>query len=156
MDPSRREFLGVSVQVGTSVMVFGCSGGLLFGCGKKMDAAPSSGTPQLVTLSLANEPTLATVGGYAIKTLQGVNGGSPVLVVRTGAQEFKTLSSSCTHEGGKLTTVSSGTAVCNLHGGQFSIAATNFGAAVGGPPTTAASTFGTTFNAATGVISIQG
>jgi len=117
--------------------------------------APSTG--QKVTLTLANESTLQSVGGFVRRTFGGNNGGHPVLVVRTGSSgsgAFRTMSTVCTHAGCLIDNPSGGQCLCECHGSVFGATAGNFSSNLGGPAPGPLQTFATTFDGTTITISM--
>jgi len=114
-------------------------------------------TGQKVTLTLANEPTLQSVGGFVRRTFGGNNGGYPVLVVRTGSSgsgAFRTMSTVCTHAGCLIDNPAGGQCLCECHGSVFGATAGNFSTNLGGPAPGPLQTFSTTFDGATITISM--
>jgi len=114
-------------------------------------------TGQKVTLTLANEPTLQSVGGFVRRTFGNNNGGNPVLVVRTGSSgtgAFRTMSVVCTHAGCLIDNPSGGQCICECHGSVFGAAASNFASNLGGPAPSPLQTFSTTFDGTTVTITM--
>ena len=149
----RRNFLktisALPVLSGAAVMAM-CSGG----CSD--DSSSVALTGEKVTLVLANETALLTVGG-SIRRAFGANMNSnrPVIVVRTAQDKFRAMSSYCPHEGGSVGSPTSGKAVCSKHGAQFSVSEGNFGSNVGGENTANLQTFNVTFDQTAGTITIE-
>ena len=148
----RRNFLktisALPVLSGAAVMAM-CSGGC-------SDSSTVAFTGEKVTLVLANETALLTVGG-SIRRAFGANMNSnrPVIVVRTAQDKFRAMSSYCPHEGGSVGSPTSGKAVCSKHGEQFSVSEGNFGSNVGGENTANLQTFNVTFDQTAGTITIE-
>lgn len=153
-DQSRRNFLKAAGQLtvlGGVITLSGCLGG----CSAENSVATSANTGVQVTLTLANEPSLATVGGYIRRAFSNNNNGNPVIVVRTADKKFQTMSTLCRHEGGSVQApVSGNKAICNLHQAQYSIADGNFAQNIGGQAAPTLQTFVTTYNEAAGTVTI--
>lgn len=151
-DQSRRNFLKAAGQLtvlGGVISLGSCLGG----CSSD-SVSPIGNTGVKVTLTLANEPTLAAINGYVRRVFSGNNNNLPVIVVRTADKKFQTMSTYCQHEGGSVEAPSANKAVCNLHGAQYSIADGNFGKNIGGQSAPTLQLFTTEFNEATGIITI--
>jgi len=142
---SRREIL-------VALTCAACSS-LLPACGTKTESPPATG--QTVTIKLSDETALTTIGGSIRKSYGTNNAGQPVIVVRTGQSEFKTMSTVCSHSSGSLQAPSNNRSVCDLHGSPFSTQSANFAQPLSGPATTAVKTFTTTFDATANSITIQ-
>lgn len=85
-------------------------------------------TGKKVQLTLADNSALVAVGGSVRNTFTEDNGGKLVIVVRTAANKFQTMSTTCTHEGEIIGNPNGNKAICPRHGAQFSAAEGNFGA----------------------------
>src|SRR5581483_4562480 len=103
-----------------------------------------------LTVTLANFPALATVGGYA-RVDSGAAGVTPVGLARTGTSTFVAYSLVCTHQGTTIAQSSVGW-TCPNHGAEFS----STGALILGPATTALTSFPCTYNATAGTVTIGG
>src|SRR5947207_720413 len=78
--------------------------------------------PQLsgsANVNVNNFPSLASVGGVAVTSVQGV----PIAVVRTGTSSYIALSRVCPHQGGTINTSGSGFR-CPEHGATFNASGT--------------------------------
>lgn len=137
---SRRSFLGATTLAAVVAVLDGCTTSSLTGPG----AATGSGGA--LTVSVANYPALATVGGIA-----RVDGGhgSPTALVRTATDAFVALSMVCTHQGATINITGSGF-TCPNHGATFS----RTGSWVGGQPTTALYQFPTSYDPQLGTVLI--
>lgn len=108
-----------------------------------------------VTLTLANELGLQSVGGSIRRTFGNNNNGLPVIVIRTAQDKFRTMSSYCTHQGGSVSSPSGGKAICSNHGAQFGTSEGNFAQNIGGQSASSLQEFITTYNSSTGIITIS-
>lgn len=117
-------------------------------CGGGGDATGPSVSPGSANLSVtvANYPALATVGGIA--RVDSGN-GTPVAAVRTGASTFAAFSLICPHFGCTVG-ITGSSFQCPCHGARF--AAT--GQWTGGQRTGNLTEFPATYDAATGVLTI--
>ena len=104
--------------------------------------APFSGS---ASLNISDYPALANVGGVALATLND----SPLALVRNSTTSVLALSRVCPHQGGAINT-SSGGFTCTRHGARFSLT----GQWVGGQPTSDMRSYSTTFDPATGALTI--
>ncbi len=115
----------------------------LAACGASDGAtAPFSGS---VSINIADYPSLATVGGVALVTL---NGG-PLALVRSSQTTIVALSRVCPHEGATVNT-STGGFTCPRHGARFGPT----GQWLGGQQTSSMRSYATTFDATTGALTI--
>jgi len=147
---SRRRFLKT-----VSAIAIGATGASMIaalpGCKSPDDSGPEQTptTGQKVTLALASEASLATVGGFIRRAFGTNNGGKDVIVVRlaaTGTAAFKTMSVICTHQGCAVNSPTNGVIGCPCHGSTFGASASNFATVLGGPATTPLQTYATTFD----------
>lgn len=74
-----------------------------------------------------------------------------VLVVRTGNNQFQALSSVCTHQACTVSSFNGSQLTCPCHGSQFATS----GAVTRGPATSALRSYPTTFDSASGTISVN-
>jgi Rieske Fe-S protein len=122
------------------------AGAALVACGASGADVTAPGVPANSTIRISDYPALGSVGGVAMVTL----GGAPVAIVRTGASAFLALSRVCPHQGG--TVGQSGNAfVCPVHGAQFNLS----GQWIGGQPTSSLHQYATSFDSASGTLSIS-
>ncbi len=142
---SRRDFLSRSTLAAVAAL-------LTTACGTGADilaARNRTGGGTLsgggITLPLANFPALAQVGGIA----RADTSAGPIALVRTGATTVAAFSMVCPHQGSTINIQGSGF-VCPNHGAQFSAA----GQWLGGQPTSNLVSYPTTYDAATGLITI--
>ena len=117
----------------------------LTACGMSTDLSTSPGTVSSTTLTVSNCPTLTSVGGVATTSVDGV----PMAIVRTGDTTFAAFSRICPHQGGTIQVTGSGFQ-CPVHGATFN----RSGQWIGGQRTTNMRSYPTTFDAATGVLTI--
>jgi cytochrome b6-f complex iron-sulfur subunit len=97
------------------------------------------------TIKLSDQPSLASVGGVALVTIQS----SPFAIVRTGTSTFVALSRVCPHQGGTVNQSGSGF-LCPNHGAQFSAT----GTWVGGQQTSSLHSYAISYDAAGGTLTI--
>jgi Rieske Fe-S protein len=105
--------------------------------------APS--VPANSSISLANYPALASVGGVAMVSL----GGAPIAVVRTSNTSFIALSRVCPHQGGTIGQ-SGSRFVCPVHGATFDLN----GNWVGGQRTSNMHQYATSYDATANTLTI--
>ena len=133
----RRRFVSVGALAAAAAALAACAGGL-----SSSITAPSSVS---LSLQLTDYPALANIGGVALVTASG----SPVAVVRASAASFVALSRICPHQGGTIGTASGGF-YCPNHGAEFNLS----GAWTGGQRTSNMRSYATSYNAATGTITV--
>lgn len=133
---TRRQFV-IQGAVATVAIV-------LAGCGLSNDGPMAPGSVNL-TINIADYPALANVGGVAYVDASG----NPLAVVRLSTTTFDALSRICPHQGGTINT-SAGGFTCPVHGARFD----DTGAWAGGQPTSNLTTYPTTFDSGTGVLTI--
>ncbi len=147
---NRRNFMktiGILPVVSGAAIVALCQG-----CS---DSPTSTLTGEKVTLTLANESSLQSIGGSIRRTFGNNNNGLPVIVIRTAQDKFRAMSSYCPHEGGSISSPSGGKAICSKHGAQFGTSEGNFAQNIGGESTSSLQEFITMYNSSTGIISIS-
>src|SRR4051812_33819062 len=98
------------------------------------------------SIKVSDYSALNTVGGIALVSLNGAR----LAVVRTADTSYVALSRVCTHEGGIVNPNGSGF-LCPNHGAQFNLT----GTWIGGQRTSSLHSYSTSFDAATGVLSIS-
>jgi Rieske Fe-S protein len=135
--PSRRQFLAQTTLLAVAAMLAACG---------QSATGPSFHGP--LNVDPANFPGLSTVGGIAVVD-NGTRSGVPIAVVRTGAATFLALSLVCPHRGFTVAIAGNGF-LCPGHGAQFN----GSGHWIGGQPTSSLSAYPTSYNAATGVLTI--
>ena len=114
---SRREFVSMTGKSAAILAILSPGvGSKVLGMGK---SAPSSKAP--VTLDLTNSDfnALTKVGG-AIKVPDTIEGGKPIIVVRTSETAVTALSSKCTHWGCELPLPGDEGIICPCHGAKYS------------------------------------
>ena len=133
---SRRDFVasGALAAVGAFLAACGGDGG-----------SPTSPGNANLTVTLANFPALATVGGIARVTTSG----TPVAVVRSDASTYRAYSLVCPHQGTTVNISGSGFR-CPNHGATFKAN----GAWTGGERTSGLFEFKVTSNTSAGTITI--
>ena len=128
---SRRHALAGAVTVGVGVP-------LLAACGEDGTGAAGSDPTSSAPTSAAPSASSGGGGGGAALTTTGeieVGGGAifadeKVVVTQPSEGDFKAFSSTCTHQGCQVTSVSSGGIRCSCHGSVFSV---EDGSVQGGP-----------------------
>ena len=133
---SRREFVATGALATVGALLAACGGG---------DSGPTSPGTVNLTITPANFPALAAVGGIA----QVSTSGSPVAVVRTGATTYRAFSMVCTHQGTTINITSTGFR-CPNHGATFNAN----GAWTGGQQTSGLFELTVTSNTSAGTITI--
>jgi len=123
----------VSRRTVTGLATAGLSLPLLAACGDDSDTAsdPGSGTSSSsggTTPSPAESSGGGSAGGDALASTSDieVGGGSifadeQVVVTQPSEGEFKAFSSTCTHQGCQVESVSDGTINCPCHGSKYSV-----------------------------------
>lgn len=97
------------------------------------------------TINVNDYPALANVGGVAMVSVQG----APLAIVRTSTTEFVALSRVCPHQGGIVNQISTGFQ-CPIHGATFN----KTGGWVGGQRTSSLRSYATSYDSASGVLTI--
>ena len=115
----------------------------LAACGASTATAPTLSGQSTITVS--DYPTLANVGGVAMVTVQG----APIAIVRTSSTEFVALSRVCPHQGGIVNAIPNGFQ-CPIHGATFN----ETGGWVGGQRTSNLRSYATSYDSASGVLTI--
>lgn len=136
-DISRRTFLAQSALVAAAAALAACAVGA-------DTTAPN--IPAGTTLKVSDFSTLGADNGVAVTTLSG----APVAVVRLSATSYVVLSRVCPHQGGIVNQNGSGF-LCPNHGAQFTLS----GQWKGGQRTTNLRSYATSFDAASGVLTIS-
>lgn len=137
---SRRDFARLA---GLACAAAACSGS--DGGPTAPDAAVISINGNTMTLLVAQNPALSRSNGMVLASQRSV------LVLRTGGNQFQALSSVCTHQACTVSEFDGSRLTCPCHGSQFSTS----GAVTKGPATAALRSFPTTFDSATGTISVN-
>jgi len=106
--------------------------------------APS--LPAGTSIKISDYPSLANVGGVALVSL----GSAPVAIVRTSATTFLALSRVCPHQGGSIV-LSGSDFVCTRHGATFNLN----GGWIGGQRTSNMFQYATSYNSASGTLTIS-
>jgi Rieske Fe-S protein len=114
----------------------------LAGCAISDATAPNSIG---ASLRVADYSGLASVGGVALVTLNG----SPLAIVRTGDTSFEALSRICPHQGATVNYSGAGF-TCPRHGARFTID----GAWSGRQPTSSLHSYSTSYDPATGMLTV--
>ncbi len=133
----RRGFLTQSMLAGALMALAACGTSGIF----SPDAPASVGS----SIKVADYSALSTVGGIALVTVSG----AALAIVRTSDTTFLALSRVCPHQGSIISTYQSGFR-CPRHGATYSAN----GTWIGGQPASNLRQYATTFDPATGVLSI--
>jgi Rieske Fe-S protein len=117
----------------------------LAACGGADTTAPtiSAGT----TIKVTDYPTLANAGGVAMVTV----GGAALAIVRADANNFVALSRVCPHQGSIVNQNGTAGFLCPNHGARFD----QTGKWIGGERTGNLHAYATSYNAATGVLTLS-
>ena len=134
----RREFLTVSAASVLTVLLTDACGG------SGGDAGVVAG-PVSFTVQVSSYPALANVGGIA----RVDNGGTPIGVVRTGADTFAALFLICPHRGCTVG-ITGSSFRCPCHGATFA----SSGVWTGGQQTSSLAAFSTSYDATTDTLTI--
>ena len=133
----RRTFLAQSALLAAGALLAACAAG---------DAtAPGTTISSTTDIKVSDFPALASVGGVALVNVSG----NPLAIVRTGDASFVTLSRICPHQGSTINPSGSGF-LCPGHGARFN----STGQWVGGQSTSNMRSYATSYDAATGTITI--
>lgn len=117
---SRRDFLSNSMLLAASALLAAACGDGQIGAGGTSTGGVVTGpTGSAPSISLADYPALATVGGVARMTVQG----TPVAVVRSATATYIAFSLRCPHQGTTVSQVSGGFR-CPNHGATFNASGT--------------------------------
>jgi cytochrome b6-f complex iron-sulfur subunit len=109
-------------------------------------------------VDITQYPELAVVGGITVITITGLNNGNPVFISRIEQDRFAVFTTVCTHQGCQVGSPESSGAncICPCHGAEYSSADGKvLGQPFGGSATDLPS-FGSTFNASTSELTING
>jgi Rieske Fe-S protein len=136
---SRREFL-------TAAAASAVTAALLTACGGGAPGAATISGPVSLTVQVSSYPALANVGGI----VRIDSAGTPVAVVRTGADTFASFSLICPHFGCTVG-INGGAFLCPCHGARFS----SSGTWTGGQRTSNLRALTTSYDSATGVVTVN-
>lgn len=122
----------------TGAVTVGLGAPLLAACADDADSDPTAADPESSSPSDGTSSEAGGGGGAAALAATSdieVGGGTifadeKVVVTQPSEGEFKGFSSTCTHQGCQVSSVSDGTINCSCHGSQFSI---EDGSVTGGP-----------------------
>lgn len=131
---SRRQFVIHGSLATVAILLAGCVGG-----------GPTGPGSVSMTITVSDYPALANVGGVAYVT----SGNNPLAVVRTGTDTFDVVSRICPHAGGTVNSNGNGF-TCPVHGARF----TDSGTWEGGQPTTNLTSYASTYDSGTGILTI--
>jgi Rieske Fe-S protein len=161
---SRRSFIEKCAGAIAGVTIVGIIAPLLQGCEPSNPAGPagSTGTPGGSNTGgnntggtgggLTFSVSQLTADGKALVTTTKGSDGAPMMIVRQSADTYLALSMRCTHQGCFVDPPpQGGPIVCSCHGSRFSIT----GAVVNGPASSPLKQYTTTYNAATGTVTVK-
>lgn len=141
---TRREFARLASLAPLACMAAACSGGDGGG-----PVAPGgvgvSVNGNILTVPLAQNPTLAQAGGMILVSQV------QALVIRLSATEYRAMTSVCTHQACTVSSFDGTRLNCPCHGSQFSTS----GAVLRGPAAAPLRTYATSFDQATGIITVN-
>jgi len=118
----RRDFLATAARSVGFAICGAMLGSLTQACETDLvRPADDRSTGDRVTLTLANEPDLATDGGAIKRSFGTANAGNPVIVIRLSATQFVAFSAVCTHQGTIINLPRNGSnvMVCPRHEEEF-------------------------------------
>ncbi len=142
---SRRDFLSRSTRAAVAALLTtACGTGADILAARNRTTAGTLGAGG-ITLRLADFPALAQVGGIA----RADTSAGPIALVRTGTATVAAFSMICPHQGSTINVQGSGF-LCPNHGAQFSAS----GQWTGGQPTSNLVSYPTTYDPATGLITV--
>lgn len=133
----RRKFLSLGAYAAAAAALAACAAG----GGTDATSPGSVGA----TVKVSDYAALASVGGVAVTTLNGV----PIAIVRTATSTFLTLSRVCPHQGSTINQISTGFR-CPNHLAQFDTT----GNWVGGQRTSSMTSYSTSYDATAGTLTI--
>ena len=133
----RRDFMMRAAAALAAVALAACSS----------DSATSPSSISSTTINLADHPELATVGGVATVTIDGV----PLAIVRMSATTFAAFSRICPHQGATIDVTNTGFQ-CPRHGATFN----KSGQWIGGQQTSNLVSYPVAYNAAAGTLTVGG
>ena len=133
----RRTFLSQAVLAAAATA--------LAACGSSSSADTTAPTSINGSINVAAYTKLTAIGGAQAVSING----QPVAIVRTGTSSFVALWMVCPHKGTQVNIVSSGF-YCPNHGAQFNAT----GTWTGGQSTSSLRSYPTSYDAATGVLTI--
>jgi cytochrome b6-f complex iron-sulfur subunit len=131
----RRRFITLSAYAAAATALAACA----------VTDGATAPTTLNASIKVGDFSALANVGGVATTNI----GGSPVAIVRTGATTFITLSRICPHQGSTVNATSTGFK-CPNHGATFS----STGTWTGGERTSSMRSYTTSYDAATGTLTV--
>jgi len=111
------------------------------------DFLTSPGTVASTSIKVSDFPALANVGGVATTSASGI----PLAIVRTSASTFAVFSRICPHQGTTIDVFNNGFQ-CPRHGATFN----SSGQWIGGQRTTNLTSYPSTYDAASGTLTIGG
>ncbi len=144
MNISRRKFLKKSAQAAaTSVLIAGTINIDNLFSKTLNESGDSSNNSVAKTINISDYPALSKVGGYAMVT-------STVILIRNSKTKFTALNTTCTHK--KCDVEFNGSKFeCPCHGSMF----TKSGKVLNGPAKKNLKKYSTSFDADTGVVTIN-
>jgi cytochrome b6-f complex iron-sulfur subunit len=147
---NRREFLTKSI----SVLGFGIIAGTIPTLFSSCNSSPTaSSNPVATEVIISNYPSLLNNNGYVKISISGRNNNKPIIIIRKTETEFTVLSAVCTHQGCTVNdpNISGKSITCPCHGSKFNLT----GGVMSGPANGALTSFASTFNSTTNVLSFS-
>lgn len=142
---SRRAFIAHAAAGGLAAASVACGDGFISGTATPVPRLPPNKPPSgQVVVVVADVPELANVGVL-------VKVASFYAAKRTGAESFEAFSMACTHEGCLTDLVGGQTFECPCHGSRFD----SDGSVIVGPAMRSLQTLPTSYNSATGTLTIN-
>jgi Rieske Fe-S protein len=139
----RRAFLSAAAAASVTLALAACGDGQIGG----ITGVPGGLGTGTITVTLANFPALAAIGGVARVTTTG----APVAVYRSGAATYQAFSMSCPHKGTMVNITAAGY-TCPNHTAKFA----KDGVWLSGQRTTALLAMPSTYDPAAGTLTITG
>ena len=147
---NRRDFLTKSISVLGMGLLVGAVPTLITSCNSSPTA---SSNPVATDVKISDYPTLQNINGYVKISITGRNNNKPIIIIRKSDTEFTVLSSTCTHQGCTVNdpNMSSKSISCPCHGSRFNLV----GGVINGPASSGLTSFASTFNSTTNILSFK-
>jgi nitrite reductase/ring-hydroxylating ferredoxin subunit len=148
---SRRNFMSVATLSVCGLALSGCASS------EGNSGGPTTPTPQPPVDAVVVTATEVRITVARVPELQNANGfvfvSAPrVIVANLGSNSFRAYSAVCPHENQNVSQVQNGLLFCPTHGSRFDLAT---GQVVNGPANRGLTTRASTFDAATGVLTVR-
>lgn len=162
---SRRDFVSTAALGVLASAVASACGGSGDGPTSSSGSGPSAELPGVtyangtVTIALASNAALAAANGFLLTNPEANRGATrdasgqaaDVIVINTGANQWRAFTSVCTHQRNPVGGYANGRISCFFHGSQYDAS----GRAVVGPATAALKEYALTFDAGARTLSIR-